>query len=64
MNIPKSLHTITAIVAIARHLNAAPHPCECTQLARRAAEILGYPADVADTYQLIERAALILKGKK
>ena len=59
--IPKSLHTVTAIVAVARHLNA--HPVECLQLARRAAEILGY-AGATDTYQLIERAALILKGKK
>jgi hypothetical protein len=44
-------------------LNAAPLPVECLQLARRAAEILGY-AGATDTYDLILRAALILKGKK
>jgi len=61
--IPKSLHTVTAIVAVSRHLNA--DPVECLQLARRAAEILGYPAGATDTYQLIERAAAILsKGQK
>lgn len=61
--IPKSLHTVTAIVAVARHLNAAPHPVECLSLARGAAAILGY-ADATDTYDLILRAAQILKGKK
>ena len=62
MNIPKSLHTITAIVAVARH-------CQQSVVARghymvaavRAAEILGYPVDAIDTYGLIQRAADTLK---
>lgn len=60
MNIPKSLHTVTAIVAVARYINPTPAACECAQLARHAAVILGHdPAD--DTYGLIGRAADTLK---
>ena len=61
MNIPKSLHTITAIAAVAR---ATQQEC----LARAnfyyaalfAAEILGYPYladDYSDTHNLVRRAA-------
>ena len=59
--IPKSLHTVTALVNVARHLNPAPTPAECAQLAPRAAAILGYPDDTADTYGLIARAAAALQ---
>lgn len=63
--IPKSLHTITALVNVARYIDARPQSCDCLPLAIRAAQILGYPLDTPDTYRLIERAAASLsKGQK
>ena len=62
--IPKSLHTITALVNVARHLNPLGL-FDARTVTLSAAEILGYPLDTPDTYGLIERAAAILsKGKK
>jgi len=62
MNIPKSLHTITAIVAVAR---ATQQECIARGsfhwAALGAAEILGYPQDAADTHGLIARARKILE---
>lgn len=57
---PKSLHTVTALINVARHLNPAPTPAECALLAQRAAAILGYDL-VDDTYGLIARAAAALQ---
>ena len=65
MNIPKSLHTITAIVAVAR---ATQQECIARAnfyfAAMCAAEILGYPYpadDYSDTHNLVQRAADTLK---
>jgi len=69
MNIPKSLHTVSAIVAVARYC-LQNEPVFADSIARgnfywvaaRAAEILGYPVvDTTDTYGLILRAADTLK---
>jgi len=62
MKIPKSLHTVTSIAAVAR----ATQPEKIQSgffyaAASCAAEILGYPADSDDTYGLIGRAADTLK---
>lgn len=62
MNIPKSLHTITAIVAVAR---ATQQECIARaaffSAAVMAAEILGYHADDIDSHNLLARAADTLK---
>jgi hypothetical protein len=62
MDIPKSLDTITAIVAVARAFYSHETPRDA---ALCAAEVLGYPFDTPDTHGLIERAvAVISKGLK
>jgi hypothetical protein len=59
--IPKSLHTVTVLVAIARLVFPAGEPLKAAQA---AADALGY-LDAPDAYGLIERAAAILsKGQK
>ena len=58
MNVPKSLHTITAIVAVARAFYSHEAPRDA---ALCAAEVLGYPCDTPDIYGLIQRAADTLK---
>jgi hypothetical protein len=58
MNIPKSLHTVSAIVAVARAFYSHETP---RIAALCAAEILGYPVDATDIYGLIARAADTLK---
>lgn len=62
MNIPKSLHTITALVAVARATQLEKIQSGFFYAATScAAELLGYPADAIDTYGLIGRAADTLK---
>lgn len=65
MNIPKSLHTVSAIVAVARYTQK-----DCIArgnfygAAMFAADILGYPypaENYSDTYNLVQRAADTLK---
>lgn len=58
--IPKSLHTISALVNVARYIDARPQACDCLPLAIRAAQILGYPVGTPDTHGLIERAAAVI----
>ena len=60
--IPKSLHTITALVRVARALAPDTHPYTAAQ---RAADILGYPHGTPDTHQILLKAsAQLIKGKK
>lgn len=67
--IPKSLHTITALANVARHMmNVSGTADDIANHAAfyvdRAAEILGYPADSTDTYGLKAKAAATLsKGR-
>lgn len=62
MTIPKSLHTVTVLVAVARTMKGAPaHTMNDCQLAVGwAAEMLGYEATYADTHDLLNKAAVIL----
>jgi len=63
MNIPKSLHTVSAIVAVARYTQKdALARGSFYAAASCAAEILGYRTiDAIDVYGLIVRAADTLK---
>jgi hypothetical protein len=61
MNIPKSLHTVSAIVAVARLFPEQIRARDFYLAAAAAASALGYPADTTDTYGLIQRAADTLK---
>jgi O-acetyl-ADP-ribose deacetylase (regulator of RNase III) len=66
--IPKSLHTITALVRVAQYM--AKHE-DAEQYARyvdpvrarvaHAAEVLGYPAGTADVHGLIDKAAAVIR---
>ena len=57
--IPKSLHTVTVLVAVARELRQFFPGIETTDAVARALRVLGY-ADTADTYGLAEKARAIL----
>jgi hypothetical protein len=60
--IPKSLHTITALVRVALAVFPEQKPYAAALL---AADLLGYPPGSPDAYGLIERAAaILLKGQK
>jgi hypothetical protein len=59
--IPKSLHTVTAIVNVARMFPELLHAQHYYAAASAAAAVLGYPHDVEDTYGLITRAAAALQ---
>jgi hypothetical protein len=63
--IPKSLHTVTALVNLARHLQDCNHytgPRSATAAAyvSQAAVILGYGEGALDTYNLMGKAAAAL----
>jgi hypothetical protein len=60
--IPKSLHTVTVLVAVARlHLSLAmpTDPLAITYAVNKALETLGY-ADAPDAHQLADKARKIL----
>ena len=59
--IPKSLHTVTALVNVARLFPELLREQRYYAAAAAAASVLGYPHDVDDTYGLIDRAAETLK---
>jgi len=60
-NIPKSLHTVTVIVAVARTMKGAPRQnmADCALAVSYALDVLGY-SDTPDTYGLADKAAAIL----
>jgi len=57
--IPKSLHTVTVIVAVARVYMGAPFNQSAAVSIGVAVEALGY-ADTPDTYELASKARAIL----
>jgi len=61
MNIPKSLHTLTVFVNVARavapELISAGRPYAAIQ---RAADVLGYPHGTPDDYQIMLKASAVL----
>lgn len=63
--IPKSLHTITALVRVAHHLlRSTPDAYQSEHAAANAvtdaAALLGYPIDSPDPAELIEKATYSL----
>lgn len=59
--IPKSLHTVTALVNVARLFPELLREQHYYAAAAAAAAVLGYPVGTADTYGLIARAAAALQ---
>lgn len=59
--IPKSLHTVTVLVRIARTVKGAPiqNAADCALRVNYALNVLGY-ADAPDAYGLADKACAIL----
>ncbi len=55
--LPKSLHTITVLVNVARQ---SPYPADAATAVVWALGVLGYDATTPDTYQLAAKARAIL----
>lgn len=65
--LPKSLHTVTVLVNVARECDRNARMINCVHMQRArdavnaAMQVLGYPpADTADAYGLADRAVAIL----
>lgn len=59
--IPKSLHTVTVLVAVARsHLSRCANVTEAVTL---ALELLGYPAGACDPYGLRMKAIKAMEAQ-